>query len=267
MAEPLTTDPAPRDRRATSLRAEGVTVRFGGVVAVDDVSLDVSPGEIHGLIGPNGAGKTTLFDVLSGARRPNAGRVTLADQDVTGRSSTWRARHGLRRTFQRQQVFGALTVRDNLLVAQEGSGMVGGVALDLLGLAARRRSAREHRARADHLLELCDLTAVADVDAGSLPIGVARMVELARALVDDPSVLLLDEPTSGLGEAETELMADTLDRYLAERDCAVVLVEHDVGFVMQRCHRVTVMNLGQVIASGTPAEVQADPAVRAAYLG
>jgi branched-chain amino acid transport system ATP-binding protein len=249
------------------LAVDGVTVRFGGVVAIDDVSFSVPGGRSVGVIGPNGAGKTTLFDVISGVRRSHEGRVRLDGLDVTRRSAAWRARHGLRRTFQRQQVFGALSVRENLLVAQEGGTMRGGAFVDLVGLAGRRGGARARLERVEHALEACHLEAVADVPAGALPIGIARMVELARALVDRPRVLLLDEPTSGLGEAETALMAGVIDRYVAESGCGVLLVEHDVGFVMDRCEHVVVMNLGAVIAEGPPAVVREHQAVREAYLG
>ena len=249
------------------LEVAGVSVRFGGVTALDDVSLAVGPAEVVGVIGPNGAGKTTLFDVISGVRRPSAGTVTVRGEDVTGRSATWRARHGLRRTFQRHQVFSALTVRENLLVALEGGPLRGGVVVDVLGLAGRRRHAAEHERRVDGLLAGVGLEPVAEVPAGSLPIGVARMVELARALAAEPRLLLLDEPTSGLGETETEAFSAAFRDHLARHECGVVLVEHDVGFVMDHCDRVVVLDLGRVIAAGTPAEVRADPEVQRAYLG
>lgn len=244
----------------------GATMRYGGVVALDDVSLDLLPGEVHGVIGPNGAGKTTLFDIISGVRRPSAGAVRMSGRDVSDRSAAWRARNGLRRTFQRQQVFGALTVSDNLRTALEGDRRRGGVLLDLLG-ASPRRNAATVDARVDEVLERCHLAPIRDLPAGSLPIGAARMVELARALIADPTVLLLDEPTSGLGEAETELMGEAIRDVVADARCGVLLVEHDVPFVMGLSSRITVLDLGRVIASGTPAEVRDDPAVIAAYLG
>jgi branched-chain amino acid transport system ATP-binding protein len=250
-----------------ALRVEGLEVVFGGVRALGGVDLDVPAGSVHGVIGPNGAGKTTLFDAISGHLRPTSGTVRIEGEDVTNRSATWRARRGLRRTFQRQQVFGALTVAENLLAACEGDGLRGGVAVDLLGLAGRRRSAVTDVDTVGDMLERCHLSDVAGEPAGALPIGSARMVELARALVAGPSVLLLDEPTSGLGQQESELMASVLRDFLGSRPCGVVLVEHDVGFVMELCDRVTVLNLGERIAHGTPAAIQADPAVQAAYLG
>lgn len=250
-----------------AIAIDRVGVRFGGVTALTDVSITVGERARVGLIGPNGAGKTTLFDVISGIRRPTTGRVRLLGDDVTHRSASWRARHGIRRTFQRQQVFGALTVCENLLVAQEGDATRGGALVDLLGLSDRLGRSRRHRERVDAVLEECGLAAVREVPAAALPIGVARMVELGRALVNEPRLLLLDEPTSGLGEAETELMAAVLRDYTAEHACGVLLVEHDIGFVMDHCDVVVVLNLGRVLMTGTPEQVRTDPAVREAYLG
>ena len=249
------------------LTALDVGVKFGGVTALDGVSLAVGERELVGVIGPNGAGKTTLFDVISGARRPTTGAVHLDGADVTSRPAAWRARHGVRRTFQRQQVFGALSVEENLLVALEDRDVRGGVVVDLMGLAGRRRSAADHRARVDAMVEACALGGVRGVPAGSLPIGLARMVELARALIGTPRLLLLDEPTSGLGEAEVATFSGVLRTYLAEHTCGVLLVEHDVGFVMDHCDRLVVLDLGRTIATGTPTEIRQDPEVQRAYLG
>jgi len=249
------------------LEARGVTMTFGGVQALSDVSAGFVAGEVCGLIGPNGAGKTTLFDCLTGIRRPTAGTVRFDGVDVTGRSATWCARQGIRRTFQRQQIFGWLPVEDNVLVALEWKGGGGGMVADLLSLPSRRSRERARRARVDEVLELCGLESLREEPAANLPIGRARMVELARAVVDRPRILLLDEPTSGLEESEVENLAIVVRRLCQEEGCAVVLVEHDVGFVMRECHRVMVLNLGSVIASGAPDVVRADEAVRAAYLG
>ncbi|WP_369147965.1 ABC transporter ATP-binding protein [Streptomyces sp. R44] len=238
----------------TLLRASGIDVRFGGVHALRDVTVSVGAGEICGLIGPNGAGKTTLFDVLSGMRRPDAGAIAYDDVDITRRSSVWRARHGIRRTFQRQQLFGQLTVADNLVVAQDWRGGV-------------RPAARRHRERAAAVLRECGIDALAGAYAGGLPVGQARMVELARALADPPRVLLLDEPASGTTAEERRKLAAVIRHMADEENCAVLLVEHNVSFVMELCSRVVVLDLGRILAEGTAAEVRADPAVREAYLG
>jgi branched-chain amino acid transport system ATP-binding protein len=249
------------------LEVDHVSVRFGGVVAVDDVSFTVPEGEIRGLIGPNGAGKTTLFDVITGVRQPSSGRVLLDGHDITSRSAVWRSRHGIRRTFQRQQPFGWLSVEDNVVAALDWRGGGGGIVADLLALPSRRARDRARRERAHEVLAMCGLLDVRDVPAGLLSIGRARMVELARALADPPRLLLLDEPTSGLEEHESENLARIVRELRDASTCGVLLVEHDVAFVMSLCDRITVLNLGEVIAGGTPAEVTVDPVVRSAYLG
>jgi branched-chain amino acid transport system ATP-binding protein len=259
------TDGNARDGRVLAL--DRVTVHFGGIAALTDVDLTVDAGEVCGLIGPNGAGKTTLFDVVSGVRLPENGRVVLDGGDITRWPAARRARAGLRRTFQRVQTYGWLSIQDNVLAALEWRGGGGGLPADLLGLPSRRRRERERRERVDHVLDLCGLTAVADQPAGSLPMGLARMVELARAIVDPPRVLLLDEPTSGLGDGEMTRLGERIRAIQAEESCAVLLVEHDVGFVMEQCDRIAVLNLGEVIAVGNAKEIQSDAAVRTAYLG
>ena len=250
-----------------ALQVAGIYVSFGGVRALSDVSMSVAPGEVQGLIGPNGAGKTTLFDVISGLRDPDRGTIELDGVDITKRSSVWRSRNGLRRTFQRQQIFGRLTVEDNLLCAQEWRGGGGGVVADLLSLPSRRSRERNRRRHVDDVLELCGLAQLRNTPAGSLPIGQARMVELGRALADTPSVLLLDEPTSGLGEEETAHLSEAIGRLRSGRQCAILLVEHDIGFVMDQCDKIVVLERGMTLAEGTPTEIQANDTVRNAYLG
>ncbi|GMU78622.1 MAG: ABC transporter ATP-binding protein [Acidimicrobiia bacterium] len=260
-------EPQPSGDRPPALAMESVSVRFGGIRALADVSFSVAPGEVMGLIGPNGAGKTTLFDAISGVRIPDEGRVFLGGREVTKASAVTRARLGLRRTFQRVQTFGWLTVEDNVLAALEWEGGGGGMAADLVAFPTRRRRERQRRERADEVIAQCGLDAVRGESAGSLPIGLARMVEVARALVADPKVLMLDEPTSGLDHAEADRLGERIQALRAGGECAVVLVEHDVGFVMQQCDRIVVLDLGSVLAMGVPAEIQQNPAVRAAYLG
>ncbi|MGW2142703.1 ABC transporter ATP-binding protein [Nonomuraea bangladeshensis] len=245
------------------LAIEGVSVAFGGVRALEEVSFEVPEGQVCGVIGPNGAGKTTLFDVVSGLRRPDAGRVRLRGRDLTGTSPAARARAGVRRTFQRTQVFGRLTVADNVLAALDWHGGGGGLVADLAGWPGRRRRERERRERVAEVLELCGLTPLREAYAAALPVGRRRLVELARALADRPALLLLDEPTSGLDAAQTARLAEVV-RAL---ETTVLLVEHDMGFVMDVCDRVVVLDLGRVIAAGAPAAVREDPVVRAAYLG
>jgi branched-chain amino acid transport system ATP-binding protein len=252
---------------AEVLALEQVSVSFGGIRALTEVSLMVRAGEICGLIGPNGAGKTTLFDVVAGERRPNAGRVLVEGRDVTGLSPAERSRLGIRRTFQRVQTFGWLTVEENVLVALEWHGGGGGVLADLVSAPPRRRRERSRRAAAGQAIERCALGAIKDECGGSLPIGVARMVEFARATAEPPRLLLLDEPASGLGEEEVARLGELIGQVRSETGCAVLLVEHNAGFVMQHCDRVVVLALGSKLAEGTPQEVTRNPAVQEAYLG
>jgi branched-chain amino acid transport system ATP-binding protein len=249
------------------LEATAIGKRFGGVHALDDVSISVVRGEICGLIGPNGAGKTTLFDVISGVQAPTTGRVALEGVDVTKRTATWRSRHGLRRTFQKQQPFSHLTVEDNLMVAVEWRGGGGGIVADMLRSPWRKRVEHDRREKVRDALELFGLSALSRERAGRLTIGQIRLLEMARAIVDDPHVMLLDEPTSGLDETEISYLAKALDRIRAEQSCAVLLVEHDMSFVMRECSRVMVLNLGRRLAEGTPEEIRRHPEVTAAYLG
>jgi ABC-type branched-subunit amino acid transport system ATPase component len=244
-----------------------VGVHFGGVRALDDVTLSFAGGDLCGLIGPNGAGKTTLFDVISGVRAPDRGRVLLDGQDATRWPATKRARWRMRRTFQRVQTFGWLTVEDNLLVAMEWPGGGGGMLADMAALPSRRRHERARRVRVDEVLELTGLTSMRKATPSSLPVGLARMVELGRCLVERPRVLLLDEPTSGLDDLEVDRLGDRIRAVRGEEGCAVIIVEHNMGFVMEHCDRVVALEMGRVIATGTPTQIQADDAVRAAYLG
>jgi len=248
------------------LEVRGVTVRFGGVTAVDGLSLDVHAGEIVGLIGPNGAGKTVTFNVITGLQRPGAGTVRLDGVDVTAMPPHARARLGLGRTFQIVQLYAGMTVLDNLAVAAHRFTTAGLVA-DALRLPSRGRSLAEAAERARAVLEFLDLSHLAAVDAGSLPVGHARLVELARALCLRPSVLLLDEPASGLDPAETDAFVRLLARIRGTIGCAMLLVEHDMSVVMPLCDHVYAMDFGRPLTDGTPDEVRAHPDVVAAYLG
>ena len=232
------------------LETREVSVRFGGHMAVDDVSLAVEAGAITGLIGPNGAGKTTTFNVITGLQPPSRGRVELEGVDITKRSAHKRARLGVARTFQRLELFGSLSVRDNVLTAAE----------------LNRVDGQQPGDAADALLGRVGLADLAAQRADSLSTGNARLVELARALACRPKVLLLDEPASGLDEEETDRFA-TILQDLAADGLAILLVEHDVPLVMRLCRDITVLNFGRVLATGTPAQIQADEAVVEAYLG
>ena len=259
-------DPPPSPPQAV-LALDDITVRFGGITALDGVAFEVPGGQICGLIGPNGAGKTTLFDVVSGLRKPNSGRVVLCGRDVSRLGPTGRSRLGVRRTFQRAQTFGWLTVEDNVLAALEWRGGGGGLAADLIFSPTRRRRERDRRVKARRALDACGLDSVRQEYAASLPIGIARMVEFARATVEPPQLLLLDEPASGLSELEAAMLGERIQSVRAETECAVLLVDHNARFVMQHCDRVVVLATGSVLADGPSDKVRRDPAVRAAYLG
>jgi branched-chain amino acid transport system ATP-binding protein len=232
----------------SALDVRGVSVSFGGRAALRDVELTAEAGAITGLIGPNGAGKTTLFNVISGLQAPSQGSVLIDGDDVTRLPPYKRARRGLARTFQRLELFGLLTVRENIRLAAH----------------VARRS--DPDGAADALVDRLHLGPVAGQRADRLPTGQARVVELARALATKPTVLLLDEPASGQDEGETSAFGAVLGDVAAD-GVAVVLVEHDVQLVMLVCERVHVLDLGRVLCSGAPAHVQQDPAVLAAYLG
>ncbi|HWC36332.1 MAG TPA: ABC transporter ATP-binding protein [Mycobacteriales bacterium] len=235
---------------AALLEVVDVSVRFGGLLAVGEVSLGVPAGQVTGLIGPNGAGKTTLFNVITGLQAPAHGQIRLDGVDITGWSAARRARAGVARTFQRLEVFGSLSVRDNVLTAAE----------------LHRGFGKDAPSVADELLERVGATPYADAAADAVPTGVARLVEVARALAISPQVLLLDEPSSGLSPSETETFGSLLQE-LAAAGTAVLLVEHDVDLVMHVCDRIHVLDFGRLIGAGTPAEIRADPVVQAAYLG
>jgi len=245
------------------LEAVDVTVRYAGAVAARDVSLGIDPGEVVGLIGPNGAGKTTVLGVLSGFVRPSEGRVGLDGCDVTEWAPERRAAAGLARTFQRLELFRTMTVHENLLVAAEARFAEAEFVADLAG---RRRRGRAE-AFASQIEERLGLRRVAARPAAQVPLGLGRLVEVARALCTGPRILLLDEPASGLDEGETVRLRDVLREIARDDGLGLLLVEHDLSIVMDLCDRVVVMDFGSVIASGTPDEVRADPAVQAAYLG
>ncbi|MEX2257058.1 MAG: ATP-binding cassette domain-containing protein, partial [Acidimicrobiia bacterium] len=248
----------------TLLDARSISKRFSGITALDDVSLTVERGEAVGLIGPNGAGKTTLFNCLLGMLRPDAGRVVFDDTDITRYPVYKRARLGVGRTFQRIELFGGMSVRDHLFVAERSRLGTGRLWKDCLNLSQPTDDERE---RADRVLGLLGLDDVATNPVETLSLGCGRLVELGRALMTEPLLLLLDEPSSGLDQHETRDMVRTLQDVQREHGTAILLVEHDVDMVRAFASRLSVLDFGTLIAEGPTADVMSDDAVQKAYLG
>ena len=250
---------------AALLEVRGLTKRFGGLTAVANVDLDLHPGEILGVIGPNGAGKTTLFNIIAGALAATEGSVRFAGAPILGRAPHEIATLGLIRTFQHNRPFSGMSIVENIMVGAHTKFSSG-----LWSIAGGLRTAREEeaqqRARANELVDFVGLADVRESEVDTLSFGQGRLLEIARALAGEPRLILLDEPAAGLTPAELDRLAAIL-RSIATRGIAVLLIEHDMRFLLPLAHRIVVLNFGGIIATGTPDQIRAHPAVRDAYLG
>jgi ABC-type branched-subunit amino acid transport system ATPase component len=271
-ADTATVDPASGEggtEANAAMAARGVTVRFGGLTALADVSIDVAPGSIAGLVGPNGAGKSTLLGVLSGLQRCHAGRVWLGGEEVSGASPRARAGRGLARTFQQPELFMGLTVREHLVLAHRARVSPVRLWRDMFDPRSLLPPGKRENEHIDRLLEMLRLTRVAQAPVAALPLGVARLVEVARALASEPRVLLLDEPLSGLDMKASENLLAVFRQIVDQNDrpLSLVIVEHDVAAVLSLSDTVFVLDFGERIAAGTPDAIRNDSRVREAYLG
>lgn len=248
-----------------SLEIEHLTMKFGGLVAVNDVSLTVQPGEIHGLIGPNGSGKTTIFNVVSGYYKPTGGRVLFEGKPISGLPAHQITALGFARTFQNLRLFSSMSVLDNVLVSM-GHHAKTGIVSELFNPVAVQREEKQFTDKAMTLLHLLDVADYAPVRATSLPYGNQRRVEIARALATEPKLLLLDEPAAGLNETESEALCETLLK-IRDSGVTIFLVEHDMKLVTRICSLLSVLDYGKKIAEGSCEQVTLDPVVIEAYLG
>jgi branched-chain amino acid transport system ATP-binding protein len=247
------------------LRLDGVVRRFGGLLAVNEISFEIRPGEVKGLIGPNGAGKSTTFDLITGVRQPSAGEIWFRGEEVTRKPAHTRSPMGMARTFQIVRLFRGLSVVENIQLGLHPK-FPDGLWPSLLGLRTVKRQEKESRERAMELLAFVGLGDKAGHSIEELTLGQLRLLDIARALAADPALLMLDEPAAGLNDAETRNLGEML-AILKNRGMTMLLVEHDIDFIMKACDSIVVMDRGMKIADGTPAEVSSNSDVIAAYFG
>lgn len=248
------------------LQVENLSVKFGGLRAVDDVSFSVAPAEIVGLIGPNGAGKTTIFNCISGVIVPTEGKILIQGETVTPFTPERACAVGVLRTFQNVRLFGELSLRENIMMGAYSAGRCGMLSA-MLRLPIHGRLERVAAERADHWMNLLGLANYADAGATSLPLGLQRVAEVARAMAANPQIVLLDEPGAGLNKVEKEKLSDILRSIAAKTNCALLVVDHDMGLVMGLVERLVVLDFGKLIAQGRPEAVARNPDVIEAYLG
>lgn len=248
------------------LRLENVTMQFGGVVAVNDLSLEVNKGEIVALIGPNGAGKTTIFNLLTGVYQPTRGSVLIKGIDTKGMPTHKVNKLGIARTFQNIRLFNDMTALDNVKVGMHNE-MKCSFLASLLRLPSYFKAEKKANQKAMELLEFMGLADIADQKAGSLPYGVQRRLEICRALASNPAIILLDEPAAGMNPSETAELMHQIRRIRDTFQIAIFLIEHDMNLVMNVCEAIVVVSYGKIIAKGTPDEIKNNPAVIEAYLG